>query len=146
MNLECLESYQIGLFGTAIYATEVISNLILPPLSDTYGRRKFVYIGSVLQLFCCIAIIFSTNYTLTLTAVSIYGVTVSIRMFITYPHLMEVLPPSVAPSVSNNLFFLDGFIYILSPLMLLAFGNTRSLLIFGTMMNVIALIGLVKVK
>jgi hypothetical protein len=67
-------------------------------------------------------------------------------MFITYPHLMEVLPPSVAPSVSNNLFFLDGFIYMLSPLMLLLFKDTRSLLILGSIITVASLIGLLLVK
>ncbi len=143
MNLECADSYQIGLFGTAIYASEVISNLILPPIADKFGRRKFVYAGSVIQLVSYVIVIFSSSYTLSLTTVFIYGITMSIRMFITYPHLMEVLPPSVAPKVSNNLFFLDGFLYILSPLMLLVFANTNCLLIFGIILNVVSLIGLV---
>jgi len=146
MNLECADSYQIGMFGTAIYASEVISNVILPPIADKYGRRLFVYYGSVIQLVSYILVIFSSSYSLALTTVFIYGITMSIRMFITYPHLMEVLPPSVAPKVSNSLFFMDGFLYILSPLLLLIFGNTNSLLIFGTILNVISLIGLVKVR
>ena len=134
------------MFGTAIYASEVISNIILPPIADKYGRSSFVYIGSIVQLISYIIVIFSSSYSVALTTVFIYGITMSIRMFITYPHLMEVLPPSVAPGVSNSLFFMDGFLYILSPLLLLIFGNTNSILIFGTILNVISLIGLVKVR
>jgi len=109
------------MFGTVIYASEVLCNLILPPVADKYGRRNFVYVGSVIQLLVYLVVSFSTSYDLSIIMITLFGVTMSIRMFITYPHLMEVLPPSVAPSVSNNLFFLDGFIYMLSPLMLLLF-------------------------
>ena len=48
MGLECADSYKIGLFGTAIYASEVVSNIILPPIADKYGRRYFIYIGSAI--------------------------------------------------------------------------------------------------
>jgi hypothetical protein len=63
-------------------------------------------------------------------------------MFIVYPHLMECMPPSLAPQVSNYLFFLDGFVYILSPVILLIMRDTKWLLLVGMVMNVASLIGL----
>ena len=66
----------------------------------------------------------------------------SIRMFIVYPHLMECMPPSLAPRVSNYLFFIDGFVYILSPVILLIMKDTKWLLLVGMVMNVTSLIGL----
>jgi len=146
MNLQCADSLQIGMFGTVIYASEVISNLILPPIADKHGRRFFVYVGSVIQLMVYSVIAISSSYNLSLIMITLYGVTMSIRMFITYPHLMEILPPSVAPSVSNNLFFMDGFIFMLSPIMLLIFKDTRCLLILGSLINVASLIGLCMIR
>jgi hypothetical protein len=55
---------------------------------------------------------------------------------------MECMPPSLAPQVSNFLFFLDGFVYILSPVILLIMRDTKWLLLVGMVMNVASLIGL----
>lgn len=48
----------------------------------------------------------------------------------------------MAPQVSNFLFFIDGFVYILSPVILLIMRDTKWLLLVGMVMNVTSLIGL----
>ncbi len=50
----------------------------------------------------------------------------SIRMFITYPHLMDVTFNDSL--VSDMLFFLDGFVYLMSPVIVKATGSTDGLL------------------
>jgi hypothetical protein len=84
----------------------------------------------------------TSSYTIYLSLIFLYGVTMSIRMFITYPHLMECMPPSLAPTVSNYLFFIDGFVYIISPLILLITKDSKWLLIVGGVINIVSLIGL----
>jgi MFS family permease len=114
----------------------------MPPISDKYGRRLFIYVGSAIQILVYLLILVTSSYQLYLGLIFLYGLTMSIRMFIVYPHLMECMPPSLAPQVSNYLFFIDGFVYILSPVILLIMNDTKWLLLVGMVMNVTSLIGL----
>lgn len=57
----------------------------------------------------------TTHYYL---ALFVLGPTMSVRMFITYPWLMECLNAHTESKVSDMLFFTDGFVYIVSPMIL----------------------------
>ncbi|TNV79458.1 hypothetical protein FGO68_gene13944 [Halteria grandinella] len=136
LGLECVDSYKIGLFGTLSFCGEVMSNFVLPPISDKYGRKFFTILGSTIQLTVYTLMLFSTSLTMTYCLMPFFGVTCSIRYCITYSHLMELYPPSKASSISAALFFLDGSLAVLCPLVLLATMDTNWLLIMGVGVNV----------
>ncbi len=114
----------------------------MPPISDRYGRKLFVYFGSVIHILSYSLLLITSSFQMYLSLIFLYGFTMSIRMFVTYPHLMECMPPSLAPQVSNYLFFLDGFLYMISPVILLVFKDTKWILIIGMVMNICSLVGL----
>jgi MFS family permease len=139
LGLECAEPYQIGLFGTLSYFGEVLANFVLPPLSDKYGRRYFTLFGCIVQLLVYLIYSFSRSYTLNLSLMLLFGLSVTIRYTITYSHLMELYPKLKAAKISSLLFFIDGFNSMYSPAILLWVGDTQVLLYLGALCQVGAL-------
>lgn len=125
------------------YIGEVIASIILPPISDRYGRKYFTYIGAIVQLAIYLLFLTSTSIMTYLSIILMFGATISIRHFITYPHLMEVFPASKAAFVSGLLFFIDGLVYIVSPILLLMTNDTRILIYIAIVMNLCSLITIV---
>lgn len=142
LHLQCADPYLIGLFGTLLYASEVLFNMILPPLSDRHGRRLFIYFGATVCLLVLLLLLVSSSLNLSLALVTLFGAAVSTRMFVTYPHLMETIPPSLSAGVSNWLFFTDGLVYVVSPVILLIGKDTQWLLTVGISFNVLCMAGL----
>lgn len=61
--------------------------------------------------------------------------------FISYTHLMESVPPSKVIIITAILFFLEGVCgYIISPVLLLLFMNTDTLIISALVLNVFSLL------
>ena len=133
LGLQCAEPYQIGLFGTLSYFGEVLTNVVFPPLSDKYGRRYFTYFGAIVQFTVYILFSISTSYGLNLALMLFFGISVTIRYTISYSHMLELYPKQKAAFISSILFFLDGFITMISPCLLLIFRDTQCLLYCGAL-------------
>ena len=91
-------------------------------------------------------ILLTNSYSVYLLLIFLNGFTLAIRIIVTYPHLMECMPPSLSSQISNYLFFLDGLVYMITPVILMTLKDTKWLLILGAAMNVVALIGLCVIK
>ena len=68
------------------------------------------------------------------------------RHFIVYTFMIEVVPLSKKGIISSWLFFIDGFVPIITALLILLFKNTVVLVLIGLIMNLTALIILVIVR
>ena len=89
LNLECSETYKIGLFGTFEFCGQFFACFIFPPLSDIYGRRLFTYIGLIMQTVVFIGLFMFQHYQYFYTLIFVLGNSVIIRYLIVYAHLME---------------------------------------------------------
>ncbi len=58
----CVDSYVIGLFGSAEYLGTLIGQIVHTMLSDKYGRRYFNYLAMFYQLMTYIAILMKIKY------------------------------------------------------------------------------------
>jgi MFS family permease len=133
LGLESAEPYKIGLFGTFSYFAEVATNLILPPLSDKYGRRYFTFFGSMLQLLVYLTFSVSKSYGVYLATILFFGISVTIRYSIAYSHMLELYPKKQAAVMSSVLFFIDGFIAMLAPCLLLITKDVQYLVYLGAL-------------
>ena len=59
--MECVGSYRIGLIGTVISAGYAVGSLIIPRLSDIYGRKPVVCVNMVVNLFIYAGLMASRN-------------------------------------------------------------------------------------
>ena len=124
LGLECAEPYKIGMFGTLSYFGEVVTNLVFPPLSDRYGRSYFTYGGTVVQLLDYSIFAISTSYTLNMSLMLFFGLSVAMRYSVSYTHMLELYPKKTAAFLSSILFFTDGFNAMYAPCILLVFKDT----------------------
>ena len=140
LGLENADGYQIGLFGTLSFTGEVISCFVFPALSDKIGRRYFTIVGAIVQLTVYILMLTFSSYTLFLCLMPFFGMTCCIRYCISYSHLMELQPASKSAYYSGFLFFTDGLVCILSPLILLVVKHTDILIVIGIALDVAVLV------
>lgn len=139
LDLYCASSFQVGLFGSLFFFGYLIACAIFPPLADIYGRKRFVIGVCILQTFIFSLMLFVPNLMLFYTMIFIFGASSPVKNMIAYTHLMEFLPTQVS-EVSGFLFFVDDFLQVICPLILMYLStNTDVFLWAGLMQNVIAL-------
>ena len=119
LNLDCnADSLVISLFGTYEFAGQAMACLIFPVLADIFGRRVFTFIGLGIQTIVFIGLIAFKKYYLYYSLIFILGNAVIIRYLIVYAHLMEFV--ATKQNLITGIFlFLDGLVYIYSPLILM---------------------------
>eukprot|EP00347_Sterkiella_histriomuscorum_P001230 403372829 len=139
-DLECGQKFEIGLFGSMFFLGYISSCLIFPPLADAYGRKKFAVGVCVQQALCFVALLYIHSQMVYYIAIFLIGFSVPLKAMIAYTHLMEFLPGRVS-TVSGLVFFLDGMVLVVSPLILeYVSKNTDVLLYIPLFINISALI------
>jgi MFS family permease len=118
LNLDCSgDAIVISLFGSYEFFGQLVACIVFPPLADLFGRRTFTFIGMGLQTFVFIALIAFKKSQIYYFLIFILGLAVIIRYLIAYAHLMEFV--AYKQNLITGVFlFLDGLIYIYSPLFL----------------------------
>lgn len=118
LNLDCSgDALVISLFGSYEFFGQLVACIVFPPLADLFGRRTFTFIGMGLQTFVFIALIAFKKSQIYYLLIFILGLAVIIRYIIAYEHLMEFV--AYKQNLLTGVFlFLDGLIYIYSPLFL----------------------------
>lgn len=118
LDLFCGSTFEIGFFGSCFFIGYLTSCLVFPPLADIYGRKIFVIIVCAIQGLCFATLIFIPNQIIFYIVIMLFGISVPLKNMIAYTHLMEFLPGRVV-TYSGFLFFIDGMILTISPLMLM---------------------------
>ena len=73
LDLACASSSNVGMIGSAYFLGWVVSLLILPRLSDLYGRNKLIQSGAVVSTLAFMVIAYSSNYSAVVAAVTVLG-------------------------------------------------------------------------
>ena len=128
-DLECGMKFEIGLFGSMFFLGYISSCLIFPPLADAYGRKRFAVGVCLQQALCFAALLFIPNQIVYYVAIFIIGFSVPSKAMIAYTHLMEFLPGRVS-TVSGLVFFIDGMVLVVSPLILEHVTKNTDLLLY----------------
>lgn len=140
LNLHCIKPYNIGLFGMFACLGKSISCMLIPALVSRFGRKRFTYVSAAVQLICYFALVISSSTLIYLLVIFIFGVTLPLKHFVTYPHLMELMPRQQA-LVGGMMRCLDGLVFSVSPLILhFLTSDTRQLILIAIVLNLIVLI------
>jgi len=147
LGLHCAPAYEIGLFGSCFFFGYLCSCLVFPPLADLYGRKPFVIGVCVEQAICLLALLYPPVVSPFSFYVIIFffGASGPLKNMIAYTHLMEFLPDKVTEA-SGLLFFLDDFVQVISPLLLMYVTKDTDLFLWiGLFMNILPLLGFLTV-
>eukprot|EP00347_Sterkiella_histriomuscorum_P019470 403341513 len=142
LDLHCLDSFNLGLLGALICLGMAISTMLIPILVEKFGRRIFTYMSSVIQLACFFAFMFSTDLYTYMTCLFFIGLTLPIKHFVTYPHLMELIPRQQI-MVGGMIRCVDALVFSISPLILNFLSDDTNLLLkVAIALNFISFFGL----
>ena len=78
--------------GSAFFAGWVCTLLILPPLSDKYGRKYFFQLGVFLNLIVYYIIMETRSLNVMIAAQFLCGMLNSLRTSVGFVYLMELVP------------------------------------------------------
>ena len=87
--MQCSDKSEFGVLGMMIFTGWMLSSLVLPRISDLYGRKLVVVGNMLLQLVGLLLIVFAKSYTCMLAGLFINGVCSAGRWTVTYVYLME---------------------------------------------------------
>jgi MFS family permease len=108
-------------------------------MADIYGRKIFVIIVCIVQGLCFLVLLLIPNPIVFYATIFIFGTSIPLKNMMAYTHLMEFLPGKVT-EYSGYLFFTEGMILVISPLILMFVTvNTDIFLWLGVIQNVIAI-------
>lgn len=88
----CEDHFLVGLIGAMWFIGWVCALLILPRLSDKYGRKRFVQVGEFLHFSIAVFIYFSTNFTSLIVCMFLFGATKACTISLVFLWTAELIP------------------------------------------------------
>ena len=85
-----------------------ISSLIIPRLSDIYGRKKFTLFGTAMHVFVCILMLMSNSLEFSLVLIFTLGVTMVARVFVGFVWVSEHLMIKDVSKMTVIIFTIDA--------------------------------------
>ena len=90
------------------FAGVVLSSLILPRVSDIYGRRKVALLGNFLHIIPGVILLFSTRFYFGLFLIFIMGCGMGARVFVGYVLMTESMRSEDVSKVTIYMFTIDS--------------------------------------
>ena len=95
-KMDCSSEFTISLFGMLFFTGYAIGNLIIPVLSDHYGRKKIFVCNMLVRLFSFISLLLLPNdYNCIYIIMAIFfigGFNSAGRMMVGYCYMIEMAP------------------------------------------------------
>lgn len=107
-DLECAPKKQWGMFGALFFAGVTSGSLIIPRLSDKFGRRKMAILGNMLHLVPGALFMLSHNLNFSLFLIYIMGIGMGGRVFVGYINMSENMRAKDVPKATAIMFTLDA--------------------------------------
>ena len=92
LNLTCVPKSRVGLLGSSLFIGWTASAIVLPRLSDLYGRKIIFIVSMVIQAIAFAGFFVSRNIDLSTGCMFLMGVASVGRCSISYLYMMELLP------------------------------------------------------
>jgi MFS transporter, putative metabolite:H+ symporter len=112
-GMQCAPKQQFGMFGSMFFAGVVIGSLVLPRLSDIYGRRKIAIIGNYMHLIPGSIFLMTQDFYLSLLLIFFMGIAMGGRVFVGYVWMSENMRVKDVSKATAAMFTIDALaIYV----------------------------------
>ena len=95
-KMDCSSEFVISLFGMMFFTGYAIGNLIVPPMSDHYGRKNIFVCNMIVSLLSFVAVLlFPSDYNYIYAIIVVFfigGFNSSGRMMVGYCYMIEMAP------------------------------------------------------
>ena len=143
LDLICRSRSEIGMFGSYYFAGWALMVLIVPPLSDRYGRRKISLVSMVIQTMMTSCLLLSRQYWITCLCIFILGLNAPGRANVGFIYMTEFFSKhgkGITGTVSG--IFECSILSLYVVIFLFISNDTNYALIFATSISVISFLGL----
>ena len=100
-DLHCASGGKIGLIGSSLFIGWVTTLLIVPRISDRYGRVMLMRIGNLVSFLAYTGILLTTRYEMLIACIFTLGAMATIRVQISTLYFYELVTRKVYPRVST---------------------------------------------
>ena len=107
--MSCSPKKYFGLFGSMYFLGSMFGSLIVPRLSDVYGRKPFVISCSILHVIASVVILMNNDLNTCYFMIFIQGFCMPGRGIIGYVWLTESIRIDQTTKCTSILFTLDSF-------------------------------------
>ena len=107
-NLVCATKNKFGLFGSLYFVGLVIGSIVLPRLSDIYGRKKVMIFGNLLHIIPCVVFLLSKDVNISFLMMTITGAGMASRVFVGYVWMTENMRIKDVPKCTAFMLTMDS--------------------------------------
>ena len=123
LDLTCTPGSRVGLLGSMFFIGLAAAAIVLPRLSDMYGRKRIYFVAMVAHLAVYLVFLLSTSLTLNIVMMFIFGSLYVVRASIGYIFMQEFTPVAQQSIVGTLLQIITGslaplacvYFYYISP-------------------------------
>lgn len=90
-----MSAAQLGWIGSAVFGGGAFAIFVTGPLSDIFGRRRMMFVGSAIFLAGVVALAVATNYPVLLSGRLLQGFGVGVMTLVIPLYLAEITPPLI---------------------------------------------------
>jgi MFS family permease len=108
LNLQCADSFEIGLLGSAYFAGMALMMLFVTRLGDVLGRKWPTDISTLISVPITVGLLFSENLWLSIGLLFIFGATCPGREQVAFVYMCELVPEKSRNIIGSLLLFVDG--------------------------------------
>ena len=130
LNLECTDSYKIGLLGSLGFVGWVVALLFVPRLADRFGRKWIVEVSTIVSAVAHLGLLLSKDLMFIYACLLITGLTLAGRVSVAYIYLMELLSVNSRTLVETTILVVEPLIGVFGAIVFKYF-HTVSYTYFG---------------
>ena len=91
-DLTCAPDWKVAFPGMFLFVGWTVTTLLLPPLSNIFGRKKFFAAAMILGFFINLVILITHSWTVLIIMSFCLGLLTSIRIQVGYNYMIEFIP------------------------------------------------------
>lgn len=114
LDLTCAQGTKVGLIGSMYFFGLAGSAIVLPRLSDLFGRKRIYFISMAAHLAVYLVFLLSTSLTLNIVMMFFFGSLSVVRASIGYIYMQEFTPVAQQSIVGTLVQVITGTISILA--------------------------------
>lgn len=107
--MQCSPKKEFGYFGTIYFIGAIIGSMIVPRLSDIFGRKLFNLGCTFIHVLACGIVLFTSNLQIAYIGMAMQGFTMLGRALIGIVWLSESMQIKYTTKSTSLLFFIDAF-------------------------------------
>lgn len=113
LDLTCVDDWKVTMIGTSLFIGWCTTLLWLPGFADRYGRKRFFWVGMLIQLCLYTCLLLTHSLIVMIILFLCFGALSTVRIQVGYVYLMELMPRKMQAHVTSTWSVQEALIYVI---------------------------------